>query len=241
MTFARRKTFFEYKYHIDDNELEQISCVRDLGVILDRSLSFDSHIDRICSSGHSILGFIKRRDKEFDDISLTKMLYCSLVRSKLEYASIVWSPYTSGKIGNVESVQKQFLLFALKPLGFTGFRLPKYEERLLLIDMIPLSLRRELASTLFGFDLVRSNIRCPDLCEKIVMNEHSYDTRNKKPLVEEFHKCDFSLHNPLNECIRNFNKYNMYLLYYNQRRTGHTGLPGVFPVGPRSKKLYGPF
>ena len=102
MSFARRKTFVEYKYHIDDDKLEQISCVRDLGVILDRSLSFDSHIDRICSSCHSILGFIKRRAREFD-ISLTKMLYCSLVRSKLEYASIVWSPYTSGKIGNVES------------------------------------------------------------------------------------------------------------------------------------------
>ena len=84
------------------------------------------------------MGFIKRRARKFDDISLTKMLYCSLVRSKLEYASIVWSFYASGKIGNVESVQKQFLLFALKPVGFTGFRLPKYEETLLLIDMISL-------------------------------------------------------------------------------------------------------
>ena len=138
---------------------------------------------------------------------LTKQLYSALVRSRMEYASIVWSPYTNSRIDPIESVQKQFLLFALRNLGFSGYRLPKYEEILLLIDMITLKQRREFASDLFGFDLVRNNINCPELCERIVFTSHDYNTRNKRPIVEEFYRNDFSMHNPLNEFIRNINKY----------------------------------
>lgn len=79
MTFSKKRSFVEHHYSIDNKKLEQVSCVRDLGVILDKSLTFDFHIDKICNSGNSILGFIKRRAKEFCDISLTKLLYCSLV------------------------------------------------------------------------------------------------------------------------------------------------------------------
>ena len=57
------------------------------------------------------------------------------------------------------------------------------------------------------FNLVRNNINCFELCEQIVFNSHDYNTRHKRPIVEEFYRNDFSMHNPLNECIRNFNKY----------------------------------
>jgi len=40
----------------------------------------------------SVLGFIKRWSKEFDDPYTTKLLFTSLVRPNLEYCSIVWSP-----------------------------------------------------------------------------------------------------------------------------------------------------
>ena len=207
MTLTRKSTFTKFTYNICNTILEQVSFVRDLGVVLDKSLSFDLHIDKICNSGHNKLGFIKWRAQEFDDMFLTKQLYSALVRSRMEYASIVWSSYTNSRIDPIESVHKQFLLFALRNLGFSGYRLPKYEKRLLLIDMVTLKQRRELASALFGFDLVRNNINCPEFCERIVFTSHDYNTRHKRPIVEEFYRNDFSLHNPLNECIRNFNKY----------------------------------
>jgi len=179
--------------------------------MLDNSLTFKNHIQKICASGHAILGFIKRRAKEFNDIVLTKKLYCSLVQSTMEYASVVWSPYTNVDKSLIESVQKQFLLFALRPLGFTGFQLPKYEARLLLLNMVSLESRRELASALFGFDLIRDNIRCPALCDKMVSNQHEHNTRFRRPLIEEIHRTNYSMFNPINQCIRTFNKYsNLY-------------------------------
>lgn len=210
MSFARKKEIANNTYFINGIALNKVDSIKDLGVTLDSALSFNQHINKICTSGHALLGFIKRRAKEFDDIFLTKTLYCSLVRSILEYASIIWSPYTNERKSSIESIQKQFLLFALKPLGFTGYRLPRYEERLLLLNMVSLESRREVASTLFGFDLVRGNINSDNLCNVIIPNNHSHYTRFKRPLMEENSKTDYSMHSPLNTCIRNFNKYSIF-------------------------------
>ena len=148
--------------------------------------------------------------KKFDNIYLTKTLYCSLVQSILEYCSPVWSPHTKELSDAIESVQKQFLLFALKPLGFSGFNLPRYESRLLLLKMIPLKSRRELSSPLLGFDLFRGHIRCPELKDKLIINSHEHHTRYRKMFVEELHRTNYAYHNPINECIRGMNSYSMH-------------------------------
>ena len=89
----------------------------------------------------------------------------------------------------------------MNSLGFNGYRLPKYQERLLLLNMTTLSDSRTLASALFGFDLLRRNILCPELCDQMTLVSHSYNTRNRNYIFE--HRTNYSLHNPINECIKN--------------------------------------
>ena len=60
--------------------------VRDLGVLFDRRLSFKPQVDKMIASAYSVLGFVKRRAKQFRDPYVTKTLYCALVQSILEYA-----------------------------------------------------------------------------------------------------------------------------------------------------------
>ena len=79
---------------------------------------------------------MKRRAKEFVDLYITKLLYISLVRPILEYASTIWNSYCRCHSGSIESVQKQFLLFCLRGLEWdyaNGF--PSYEARLGLIKL----------------------------------------------------------------------------------------------------------
>jgi len=57
----------------------------------------------------SVLGFIKRWSKEFDDPYTTKLLFTSLVRPILVYYSSVWSPQYQVHIDRIESVQKKCL------------------------------------------------------------------------------------------------------------------------------------
>ena len=117
ISFSKRSSMLTFDYHINSDILNRVTTTNDLGIIMDSKLSFKQHIDKIVNNGKRMLGFMKRRAKEFNDPYVTKALYTSLVRPNLEYASIVWNG-SVGEISNkkIESIQKQFLLFVLKDL-----------------------------------------------------------------------------------------------------------------------------
>lgn len=210
ISFFKGELPFDCKYTIGDNELGRVKVIRDLGVILDEKLTFKPHVDRIVNSSHSVWGFVKRMAKFFKDPYVTKRLYCSLVQSILEYCSIIWGPYTQELAIKIESVQKQFLIFALKPLGFQGYVLPTYKSRLLLLNMTTLENRRELASALFAFDLVRENIAITSLSDRVIHRNVGYSLRRQRPLLEELHSSNFKFNDCISRAIRTFNRYSCF-------------------------------
>ena len=89
---------------------------KDLGVILDAQLTFKQHVLFVIDKASRTLGFIMRIAKIFTDVYCLKSLYCSLVRSTLEYNSVVWNPiYLNGR-ERIESVLRRFIRFALRRL-----------------------------------------------------------------------------------------------------------------------------
>ncbi|XP_063707697.1 uncharacterized protein LOC134836418, partial [Culicoides brevitarsis] len=136
-TKKRKENIIASDYYINDVSLKRVQSVNDLGVTFDYKINFNSHVDKIVNESRRVLGFIKRRAKEFKDPFVTKILYQSLVRSKLEYASVAWNTSGATKSSKIESIQKQFLLFALKNLGWRRdtYALPAYTDRLKLLNM----------------------------------------------------------------------------------------------------------
>ena len=49
-----------------------------------------------------------------DDTKTLRTIYCALVRSNVEYCSVVWSPFTKKNIEKVEKVQRSATKFILK-------------------------------------------------------------------------------------------------------------------------------
>ena len=129
--------------------------------------SFNDHIDKAISKASSMLGFIIRFSKEFDDPYTLKILYTSYVRSHLEYASVIWNPYYENKSARIESIQKRFLIFALRhhPRDVTipRYILPPYNSRCALLNPDSLSNRRSIASAMFIYDLLTGRIDSPDI------------------------------------------------------------------------------
>ena len=88
-----------------------------------------------------MLGIIKRNFKYLDQITFN-MLYKSLVRSHLEYASSVWNPYKKGLINEIEKVQRRAtkLIQNIKKLSYidrlTYLKLPTLKYRRFRGDMI---------------------------------------------------------------------------------------------------------
>ena len=107
-------------YYYGNHTFERVSEQRDLGVIVDSKLNFIGHINMIVNRARSTLGFIKRFCYDIDNLDSLKLLYNALVRSVLEYCSVVWMPYHSVWIDAIESIQKQFTMFALKEYPNSG-------------------------------------------------------------------------------------------------------------------------
>jgi hypothetical protein len=180
ITFSRKPADRQIStaYVIGQDTLERIDVVRDLGVLMDTKLSFKQHIDHVISKAKLILGFIKRQTREYRCPFVSKSLYCALARSILEYGCTVWFPYTMTDSRRIESVQKQFLLFALRRLPWSDpFILPHYEDRLRLLNMETLEKRRKLFSCLLIFDILRDRILAPELKSMVSVRQYCRATR----------------------------------------------------------------
>ena len=82
-----------FNYYIDNTVLQNVCAISDLGILFDSSLTFNSHLDNVCKESLKMLGFIFRNTKDFLNIDTIKLLYVSLVRSKLEYLTPIWCPF----------------------------------------------------------------------------------------------------------------------------------------------------
>ena len=206
ITFARKKNLMNYEYQINGDILHRVNKINDLGILLDSKLTFKLHYDSILARAYNLLGFIKRRGKEFHNVWVTKQLYCCYVRSILEYGSIVWQPYTNEYIRQFESVQKQLLLFALRdmfnPKDYAN--LPNYLHRLKIIQLETLESRRNMLAACFTFDILTGGIQVVNLCNAVQINNNR-QTRHSNYLTEPYHKTLYGKNEPITRCIRIFN------------------------------------
>ena len=100
----------ERKYYMmvgnEKKDLEIVSEEKDIGVVINRNLSFEQHAKHQAKKADSIMGVIRRNFIFMEEESF-KQLYKALVRPHLEYAHTVWSPYKSSIVDCLEDVQRR--------------------------------------------------------------------------------------------------------------------------------------
>ena len=86
--------------------MDDVDKVKDLGIIVDSKLKFEQHMSTKVNNANSTMGTIRRTFKQMDNETF-KLLYCSHVRSQLEYGNQFWSPHLQKDIKLIESVQRR--------------------------------------------------------------------------------------------------------------------------------------
>lgn len=207
MTFSRKMNPINFNYMINGTNLEKATSIRDLGVIFDMKLSFNMHIDSKIAKAYAMLGFLKRICVEFTNVHTLRSLYCAIVRSQLEFSSVVWCPYFDIHINRIESIQKQFVLYALRKLNLrdNNFILPPYSERCEMLSLESLRVRRENASVFFIFDLLSGYIDAPNLLSLINIYVPPRVFRNHSFLARTFHSSTYGCNEPMNRMTDQFN------------------------------------
>jgi hypothetical protein len=79
---------------------------KDIGVTIDAKLNFEKHIQTQVNKANQIVGIIRKSFK-YLDFKTFCLLFKSLVRPILEYASSVWNPYKTKDIEAIENVQRR--------------------------------------------------------------------------------------------------------------------------------------
>lgn len=113
-----------------------------------------------------MFGFLRRNSNEFQQQQTKIILFNTLVRSHLEFASVVWSPFYNVHSQRVESIQRAFTRYiAFRTPGFSH-RNP-YESRLSKFNMDSLRDRRRMFDICFLRKIVNGQLNCSDLLGKI--------------------------------------------------------------------------
>ncbi|XP_008181801.1 uncharacterized protein LOC103309050 [Acyrthosiphon pisum] len=166
MSFSRRHSIIQYDYSINNVILQRINQVEDLGFIFTPTLSFAPHIDWIVGKALRSLGFIRRHAGSVMSVRCLLILYTTLVRSIVEYGSVVWSPRTKGDIIRIERVQHRFLNMVSRSLGI-NHEPHDYKPVLIALNLSTLSERRNMSDIKLLNGLVFGVIDSPDLLSRI--------------------------------------------------------------------------
>ena len=125
-----------WKYKMGEEELKKVHEEKDLGVIIQDSLKPEKHIGKIFGETYRMLRNIRAAFHHMSGEMMKKIL-TTMIRPKLEYAAVIWSPHLKKDINKVERIQRT----ATKMVP--ELEVLEYEERLREMGLPTLKQRRE--------------------------------------------------------------------------------------------------
>ena len=204
--FSKSRKLIDRSYNISDAQLERVNVIKDLGVHFDSSLTFREHINHVCCISYKMLGFLKRHTQSFKNVMCIKYLYTALVRSNLEYCSIVWSPFQANLINAIESVQSKFLRYVATKLEFPipeNVSVSSFVGDYL--DLQTLSARRDMFKCLFAFKLINNQISCSELLQELFLYVPPKRLRNQMTFCNRICRTNYLYHSALNSICNSVN------------------------------------
>lgn len=210
ISYSRKHTPIYFQYNINNTNLKRNDTVTDLGILFDAKFTFVAHINNIVAKAQKTYGFIYRNGKDFTKIQTLKTLFFALVRSQLEYGSLIWNPVYQVHIKHIESVQRSFLKF----LSFCedGVYPPRGFNHIQLLNKFyinSLQTRRIISGVRFIIHLINYKIDCMWLLGKLNFLIPKYNSRQhnafycppcysntlvKSPVVSSCKACNRILH-----------------------------------------------
>ena len=212
ITFTRSKSITRNIYKINDIDLENVTQIRDLGVIFDSEMSFTPHIDYIANKSMQLLGFIKRNCQEFKSVKTLKLLYVMLVKSILIYASTIWSPIYDIHIKRLETIQHKFFRLASLKMGLPDpFIQHDYAVISRKLNIPSLESARKLNGVKFTYKLIKGEIDCPLLLGLLNFRIPTV-TRNNDIFLCKTYISSYTENNPINRICKFINDKNIDIL-----------------------------
>ena len=193
MSINNRSSHF---YSLNNHILQQVEENPYLGLTLTENLKWSSHITKITKTSKLNHGIFRRNLKTCPQKS-RKMAYISLVRSSLEYGSIIWDPYLLRDTDKLERVQRQAARF------ITGDYRSREEGSVTkmfeMLDLQSLENRRSASRLVFFYKVVEGLV-------PTVSPEEFLKTVKQKRIIKTKKFSDYKSSNIIERLIINHDK-----------------------------------
>ena len=206
VSFHRKKYPVHYEYKFNNVVIDRVYQFEDLGIILDDNLSFIQHTEKMINKANAMMGFMFRCCKDFKDLDTFKAIYSMLVRSQVDYLSVIWDPQYDIRIKRLERIQRKFTRRVCRCILKIQDN-TTYTDRCKLIQLLPLNTRRTISSACFIFDLLNNKTYSSELLANLDFLAKNLNIRNRSLIQPRYHRTNYGTHNPLDMAIKNFNLY----------------------------------
>ena len=150
------------------NLIDHVDHLKDLGIVMSSNCSFEQHIIELRKRCSSLCGWILRTFSSREPL-LMMTLFKSLVLSRLDYGSQLWSPTKINQINMIEKVQRAFTKHV------SGLYYLSYQERLRTLNLYSLQRRRERYIIIYIWKILENLV--PDMVKPIIY--HMSDRRGR--------------------------------------------------------------
>ena len=174
----KRKTHLDPDLKLNGNAIPVVDQIKFLGVIFDKKLNFKAHIDYLrkkCEKALNLLKVVSKMDWGADRKVLLR-LYRSLIRSKLDYGSIVYGSARKSYFKKLETVQNLALKICLG-----AFRTSPIPSLHVEANELPMQLRREKLALQYALK-VKAHVNNP-VHDKIFQIKNAQFYENKHSAI----------------------------------------------------------
>jgi hypothetical protein len=184
ISFSRKMNLCLFDYKLCESLITWTECIKDLGVQIDSELHFHHHVDYIFSQAVRLLGLIRTVTSSFSSLQSLLMLYYTLVRPKLEYASVVWNSITCCDASKLQRIQWKFA--SLCHHRFFSHLPYSYTNVLNYLKFHTLSDLRCHLDALFLLNVFSGSKFCPTLLETVSLRVSHQNFRDFKLFHVDF-------------------------------------------------------
>ena len=174
-------------YKANTEVITKESVVKDLGVQMSEDLSWEAQITEAVKQGRKYTGWILRsffsRQPE-----VIVSLFKTYVIPRLEYASILWSPYKLAEINQIESIQRTITA------KVDGMQNLNYHQRLHKLKLYSMMRRRERYLAIHMYKIAEGLIPNSNKIEFYNTSRHGFKCRKPKLNATMVHLSTVRLH-----------------------------------------------
>ena len=177
--------FYEHFYTLNDNILDYETSEKDLGVVINSKLLWNTQCESLVQKANKQLGLVRRTCHFVNNSKQRRALYLSLVRSMFEHCCQVWAPQNLKSLYKFDQLQKRAVKWILKE-SYVRYSDDEFLQKQKDLDLLPMKSKFLLSDLILFYKIVYNNIKIdlPNYISRIEPQDVKRATRSNISVAE---------------------------------------------------------